>query len=157
MPKFHYGVCYTRDAMESTDFEIKESLQEGVGKGLFASTPVQKGAFILEYTGIPMPTEEADEHPGRYLFEVDEHITLDGDTPDNTAKYINHSCDPNVEAEVDEEADGSKHINIYAVRDIATGEEFYIDYGEEYFDEFIRPIGCKCGSEHCQSKKKAKK
>ena len=88
---------------------------------------------------------------------MDEQLTLDGDTPENTAKYINHSCDPNVEAEIDEEDDGSKHINIYAVRGIAAGEELYIDYGEEYFDEFIRPVGCKCGSPNCQSKKKAAK
>ncbi len=143
--------------MESTDFDIKESLQKGVGKGLFAKTAIKKGAFILEYTGVPLTAEEADDHPGRYLFELDEKVTLNGDTDDNTAKYINHSCDPSVEAEIDEEDDGSKHINIYAVRDIQAGEELYIDYDEEYFDEFIRPIGCQCGSANCQSKKKPKK
>src|SRR3954466_7599183 len=104
--------------MKSTDFDIKESLQEGVGKGLFARDAIKKGTFILEYTGIPMPTSEAEEHPGRYLFEVDEEITLDGDTDENTAKYINHSCDPNVEAEIDEDDIGKNHINIYAVRKI---------------------------------------
>ena len=139
--------------MESADFEIKASLQEGVGKGLFARESIKKGIFLLEYTGIPMPTSEADEHPGRYLFEVDEDITLDGDTDDNTAKYINHSCDPNVEAEIDEDAEGKGHINIYATRAIRAGEELLIDYGDEYFDEFIQPIGCRCGSKNCRSKK----
>lgn len=143
--------------MKSSDFDIKESLQEGVGKGLFAKTLIKKGTFILEYTGVPLPAEEADDHPGRYLFEVNDKITLNGDTPDNTAKYINHSCDPNVEAEIDEESDGSEHVNIYAVRAIKPGEELFIDYGEEYFDEFIRPIGCRCGSPTCQSKKKPRK
>ena len=140
--------------MEATDFDIKESLQEGVGKGLFARVPIKKGDFVIEYTGIPLPTEIADDHPGRYLFEVDEKITLDGDTEENTAKYINHSCDPNVEAEIDEDEEGKNHVNIYAVKDIGIGEELYIDYGDEYFDEFIKPIGCRCGSANCRSKKK---
>lgn len=143
--------------MKSSDFDIKDSSQEGVGKGLFARTLIKKGAFILEYIGTPVPAEIADDHPGRYLFELNDKVTLDGDTADNTAKYINHSCDPSVEAEIDEDKDGSEHINIYAVRAIKPGEELFIDYGEEYFDEFIRPIGCRCGSAKCQSKKNPKK
>lgn len=134
--------------MESKDFDIKESLQKGVGLGLFASSDIKKGTFILEYTGIPLSTKEADAHPGRYLFEVDEHLTIDGSPLTNTARYINHSCDPNVEAEIE---DG--RINIYATRDIKAAEELYIDYDEEYFDEFIRPAGCRCGSPKCRSKK----
>ena len=147
------ALCYTRDAMKSTDFDIKDSSQEGVGKGLFAKTPIKKGTFILEYTGIPLSGKVADDHPGRYLFEVNDCITLNGDTAENTAKYINHSCDPNVEAEIDEEKDGSEHINIYAVRTIKQGEELFIDYGEEYFNDHIRP--CKCSAEkHLYSPKK---
>lgn len=140
--------------MESKEFDIWESLQAGVGKGLFARTPIKKGAFIIEYIGTPLSTEVADDHPGRYLFEVDEKVTLDGDTDDNTAKYINHSCDPNVEAEIDEDGEGKGHVNIYAIKSIVPGEELYIDYGDEYFDEFIKPIGCKCGSANCKSNSK---
>jgi SET domain-containing protein len=139
--------------MQATDFDIKDSTQAGVGKGLFARTPITKGTFILEYTGIPMTGDAADDHPGRYLFELNDKVTLDGDTPENTSKYINHSCDPSVEAEIDEDADGSEHINIYALRDIAAGEELFIDYDTEYFDEFIRPHGCQCGSAKCLAPK----
>lgn len=142
--------------METKDFDIKESLQEGVGKGLFARDTIKKGRFILEYIGTPIPAEIADDHPGRYLFEVDEKVTLDGDTEENTAKYINHSCNPNVEAEIEEDETGKGHINISAIRTIKPGEELYIDYGDEYFDEFIKPIGCKCGTAKCRSTKSAK-
>ncbi|MBV9159103.1 MAG: SET domain-containing protein [Candidatus Kaiserbacteria bacterium] len=134
--------------MQSSDprFEIRD-VDPAIGKGLFALVPVKKGEFILEYTGVKIPTEKADDHPGRYLFEIDEMWTLDGDTDDNLAKYINHSCEPNVEAIIE---DG--HINIYAERAIKEGKELLIDYGDEYFDEFIRPVGCKCGSTRCRSK-----
>lgn len=111
-----------------------------MGYGLFARVPVSAGDFILEYTGRHVPSKVADAMKSRYLFEIDEHWTVDGSTRSNTARYINHSCDPNTEAEIE---DGK--ILIYATRDIAEGEEVTIDYGEEYFDEFIRPSGCCCG------------
>ena len=129
-----------RTTIADPRFEVRNS-RPGTGLGLFAISPIKKGDFILEYTGASIPTDIADESPSRYLFEVDEKITLDGDTDDNTAKYINHDCHPNTEAEID---DGK--ILIHAVRDIAVGEELTIDYDTEYFDEFIRASGCRCAS-----------
>lgn len=137
--------------MERTDFEVKMSLQEGVGKGLFALKEYKKGDFIVEYTGVRIPTKIADEHKGRYLFEIDRKWTVDGEVSTNPARFINHSCDPNTEAEIEKGADREGHIMIYAMRNIAPGEELYIDYGDEYFNEFIRPIGCRCGSANCRS------
>lgn len=110
--------------------------------GLFARRHIKKGAFVIEYTGERIPTKVADESGGRYLFEVDSDWTVDGEAEINTARYINHSCKPNVEAEIDE----NDRIMIYAIRDIKPGDELTIDYGEEYFDEFIKPVGCKCAS-----------
>ena len=114
----------------------------GTGLGLFARTQIHKGDFILEYTGVRMASKIADEHPGRYLFEIDNEWTIYGEMRSNTARYINHDCHPNTEAEIDED----DRIMIRALRDIAAGEELTIDYGDEYFDEFIRPSGCKCAS-----------
>ncbi len=111
----------------------------GLGHGLFAGEHIKKGAFILEYTGKKIPTALADTLESRYLFEIDSEWTIDGSPRSNVARYINHSCDPNTEAEI---RDG--HILIHAVRPVRKGEEVTIDYDTEYFDEFIRPIGCKC-------------
>lgn len=116
-----------------------------MGHGLFASAAIATGDFILEYSGEKIPTPYADTLDSRYLFEIDSRWTIDGATLSNIARYINHSCEPNCEAEI---RDG--HILIFAARDIRQGEEISIDYGEEYFDEFIRPIGCKCA--RCMSR-----
>jgi len=121
-------------------FEIRRS-KPGMGQGLFAVVPIRKGDFILEYTGKKIPTPLADTMTSRYLFEIDEEWTIDGSPRSNTARYINHSCNPNTEAEID-----GGHIMITAVRAIKKGEELTIDYDTEYFDEFIRPVGCKCAS-----------
>ncbi|MCR4281310.1 MAG: SET domain-containing protein [Candidatus Kaiserbacteria bacterium] len=125
-------------------FIIKKS-GPGMGKGLFANKRIKKGEFILEYIGEKIPTSVADKMTSRYLFEINEKWTIDGSTRSNTARYINHACSPNTSAEVLEDK-----IMIFAVREIRKGEEITIDYDTEYFDEFIRPIGCRCAQ--CISK-----
>ncbi|PIR82360.1 hypothetical protein COU20_02965 [Candidatus Kaiserbacteria bacterium CG10_big_fil_rev_8_21_14_0_10_59_10] len=127
-------------AKRNTDqlYRIQKA-RRGTGRGLFAARPIKKGAFIIEYTGKHIPTSVADTLGTKYLFEIDETWTVDGSPRSNTARYINHSCNPNCEAVIE---DG--HINIYARRPISRGEELTMDYGEEYFDEFIKPKGCRC-------------
>lgn len=109
------------------------------GLGLFASEPIPKGVFIVSYKGKVVPTKRADALKTRYLFEIDETYTIDGKQRDNIARYMNHFCDPNVEAEIE-----AGQVNFYALRNIEDGEELGYDYGEEYFDEFIKPVGCCC-------------
>jgi SET domain-containing protein len=117
----------------------------GKGKGLFATSKIKKGSFVIEYTGDKIPTKVADTLGTRYLFEIDSEWTIDGASRTNTARYINHSCDPNCEVEIE-----GDRLMIYAVRNIARGEELSFDYGEEYFDDFIRPSGCKCHTKLCR-------
>lgn len=121
-------------------FAVRES--PGVGWGLFARETIPEGTFILEYTGKKISSQEADVSKGRYLFEVDKRWTLDGEGQENHARWINHSCVPNAEADVKK-----GKIFIHALRDIFEGEEITIDYGDEYFKEFIKPHGCKCPAE----------
>jgi hypothetical protein len=67
--------------------------------------------------------------------------TTDGSVRRNTARYINHSCKPNA---VPYDVGGKIHI--YARKNIQPGEEITYDYGKEYFDIFLKPIGCKCAA-----------
>jgi len=115
--------------------------RSSAGLGLFASEPMRKGAIIIEYVGNRLKTADADRKGGKYLFEVSSRTTIDGSPRWNTARYANHACQPNAEPVIH----GSR-IMIEAVRDIASGEEITFDYGKEYFDEFIRPHGCRCAS-----------
>ncbi len=115
-------------------FNIKESF---AGKGLFTEKPLKKGEFIIEYAGDLITSEEADRRKTKYLFEVNDKYTIDGEEESNLARYINHFCEPNAEAEIE-----NGRINFYATRDIDAGEELGIDYGKEYTDEFIKT--CKC-------------
>lgn len=125
---------------EDARTEIKRSAP-GMGLGLFATDYFKKGEKVVEYTGKLLPTDAADGLGTKYLFEIDKKWTIDGSPRSNRARYVNHGCEPttNVEAEID-----GKRIFYYALRKIEPGEEFLIDYGTEYFDEFIKPHGCKC-------------
>ena len=116
----------------------------GVGDGLFAVHPLEAGEFVLEYTGERIPTGSAEDAGSRYLFLIDDDWTIDGPVPGNVAGYLNHACMPNCEARLEEGTDGQRRIMFYALRDIFSGEELTIDYGQEYFDRFIGPVGCRC-------------
>jgi len=113
--------------------------EKGAGLGLFADEDIVKGDYIIDYVGEILPNAKCENHPGKYLFEVDDHFTIDGAGRENIARYINHACKPNSEVEIDR-----GEIKIYAIKNISKEEEITYDYGKEYFDEFIKPIGCKC-------------
>lgn len=113
------------------------------GLGLFATTKFKRGDFIINYTGELITSDEADIRGGKYLFILNKKLTFDGKGRENTARYINHSCKPNAEAETDED---KKRIRILAKKKILPGEEIAYDYGKEYCDEYIKPLGCRCAS-----------
>ncbi|MBI3671776.1 SET domain-containing protein [Candidatus Azambacteria bacterium] len=117
-------------------FKVKRSRS---GLGLFAEDDIKKGDFIIEYTGKIISHDEANEKGGKYLFEINSKRTIDGSGRENKARYINHSCRPNCEVEIKKD-----RVFVYAKKKIKAGEELSYDYGKEYFDEYIKPYGCRC-------------
>jgi SET domain-containing protein len=119
---------------------------KGLGLGLVTKLPFKKGDFVIEYIGYMHKNKEVEDHTGKYLFEINNKFTIDGSPRWNIARYINHSCKPNCEVDIKK-----GRIEIEAIKDIKAGEELTYDYGKEYFDEFIKPFGCKCAK--CLGKK----
>lgn len=126
---------------------VVKRASKGAGLGLFAEEPIEKGEYIIDYVGEILPNAQCEYNLGKYLFEVGEYFTVDGSARENIARYINHSCKPNAEVEIEQ-----GEINIYAIKNIESGEEITYHYGKDYFNEFIKPIGCQCIS--CQKKNK---
>lgn len=91
---------------------------KGAGLGLLTNVPFKKGDFIIEYIGTKRLNKDIEYHTGKYLFEIDEKYTIDGAPRWNLARYINHSCAPNAEVEIDER----DKINIQAIKNIKAGE-----------------------------------
>lgn len=130
------------DIMEY-DLKVKRA-QKGSGLGLFASCEIPKGECIAEYKGRQITEEEKYTSNSKYLFEINSKITIDGTDRKNKARYINHSCKPNCEVLINK-----SRIFIFTTKKIKSGEEITYDYGEEYYNDYIKPIGCKCIK--CQS------
>jgi len=109
------------------------------GLGLFAQEAIKRGQFVIEYQGQVLPDAKAQERNTKYLFQINRNWAVDGSSRRNTARYINHSCRPNCETDI-----YGKRIKVYARRNIKPGEELTYDYGKEYFDDRIKPTGCRC-------------
>jgi SET domain-containing protein len=122
--------------------------RSSAGLGLFAGEAIPKGACIIEYVGRVISEEEKYKSRSKYLFEVNPKKTIDGSARTNLARYLNHSCKPNCEINIYKE-----RIFFNADKNINSGEELTIDYGKEYWDDHIKPKGCKCAS--CLKKKES--
>lgn len=124
--------------------EVKKS---SAGLGLFALEPIKRGQLVVEYTGDRISSEEADKRGGRYLFDVDRGLVIDGKGRENLARYINHACKPNAYAERDMD---QKRVFIYARKKIDPGEEISYNYGKSYLEGIIGEGNCQCKT--CLSK-----
>jgi SET domain-containing protein len=135
-------------------FEIRTSTIQGLGA--FAIRRIRKSTRIIEYQGERISTEEADrrydddqsEHPHVLLFTVNKKTIIDAGVGGNEAKYINHSCEPNCEAVIE---DGRVYIE--ALRRISPGEELTYDYQLErdgLDPESERRYACRCGTPTCR-------
>lgn len=119
--------------------------RSSAGLGLFAGESISKETCIIEYVGRIISAQEEFTSRSKYLFEINSKKTIDGQARTNTARYINHSCRPNCEPEI-----RNDRVFIMAKRNIKEGEELVYDYGKEYCNEHIKPLGCRCAK--CQEK-----
>lgn len=133
--------------------EIRESPIHG--RGLYAIRNIPEGMRIIEYVGEKITKTESNRRgwvqferaqktgeAGVYLFVLNKRHDIDGNVPWNAARLINHSCDPNCEAQIIR-----GKIWIMALRDIAEGEELFFNYGFDLEDYENHP--CRCGSRRC--------
>jgi hypothetical protein len=135
-------------------FELRKSPIQGMGA--FALTHIPRGTRIVEYAGERVNHAEADrrydgrEHEGPVLlFTVDSRTVIDAGVNGNEARFVNHSCEPNCEANIE-----GGRVYLDALRDIAPGEELAYDYAltrdgseDEASEEAFR---CRCGAKTCR-------
>jgi SET domain-containing protein len=129
------------------------------GRGVYAARRILEGERIIEYRGERITWREADRRPPSdpddphhtFLFSLDDgrHV-IDANVGGNSARWINHSCQPNCETE--ETDDG--RVYIQALRDIRRGEELSYDYclviDERLTPTLKRQYQCRCGTPNCR-------
>jgi SET domain-containing protein len=122
---------------------IKTSLIQGTGA--FARRDIPKGTRVIEYIGEKISKQESlrrCEADNEYIFTLNGEQDLDGKVDWNPARFINHSCTPNCDADVEND-----HIWIVAARDLKEGEELTYNYGFDLED--YKDYPCRCGSPEC--------
>ena len=129
------------------NLELRNHPDPQLGRGVFASGPIQKGETIHVTEGRVLTNEEWEhlppEHQG-HCFDINdsevlcpldfEHPTLDW--------FINHSCNPNIGSAGDV-------YTLVAMGDIAAGEEVTMDYAMVDEDPGMS-MECFCGSPNCR-------
>ena len=125
--------------------------------GAFATRALPAGIRLLEYAGERLTPAKAhfrypDDAAGRhhtFLFAIDDDVVIDAAVNGNEARFINHSCDPNCDAIIDE-----GRIWIETIRDIAPGEELAYDYAyildERHTPAAKKRFPCSCGALNCR-------
>jgi histone-lysine N-methyltransferase SUV39H len=153
------------------------------GWGVRSSEAIKKGQFVDRYLGEVITSAEADrrrraaavsQRKDVYLFALDKFtdpdsldprlrgppLEVDGEFMSGPTRFINHSCDPNMRifARVGDHADKHLHdLALFAIKDIARGEELTFDYVDGVAEDGEEPEGniedmtrCLCGSSKCR-------
>ena len=127
------------------------------GKGVFSIAPIRKGELLIEYKGEVISWKEAlRRHPHdpedpdhTFYFHIDDKNVIDAKFGGNAARWINHACRPNCEAD---EIDG--RIFIKALRAIKPDTELFYDYGliidEPYTKKLKKQFECRCATLGCR-------
>ncbi len=123
--------------------------------GGFAARDISKGELVIEYTGEIISKEEGNRRckliieeakknrasPVTYIVEL-EKFDIDGKVNHNTARYINHSCNPNCKLQIT-----ADKALIVAIKDIKKGDE--LSYNYQFDMEEFELFPCNCGAENC--------
>jgi len=127
------------------------------GKGVFALVDLAAKDTVVEYVGEIIDwTEALDRHPHdpvqpnhTFYFHIDETRVIDANVDGNRSRWINHSCDPNCEAN-----ERAGRVFIKTLRPIAAGDELFYDYGlvidEVYTPALMADYPCWCGAAQCR-------
>jgi SET domain-containing protein len=126
------------------------------GKGVFAMHALAAGERVLEYKGEITSWRNAVRRHQRegveghtFLFGLSDVRVIDGSRGGNSARWLNHACEPNCETIEDE-----GRIFVHTLRPIKAGEELFIEYLLTTYDPLEEDVrtqyACRCASAACR-------
>ncbi|KAF3786597.1 Histone-lysine N-methyltransferase [Nymphaea thermarum] len=164
--------CQNRVLQKGVQVKLEVYKTENKGWAVRAGEAIPRGAFVCEYLGEVLDDQNANKRGERYdsegcsyLYDIDAHIeenglnegavpyVIDATKYGNVARFINHSCSPNLmnyQVLVESMDCQLAHIGLYTSRDIAAGEELAYDYRYKLLPGKGCP--CHCGAANCRGR-----
>jgi SET domain-containing protein len=126
-------------------FKVNVASSAIEGQGAFAAERIPARRKIGEIRGQAISVREARLRARRtqriMIVEVSARRAIDASQSTDPLRYTNHSCAPNATMRI-----RSGRIELYAMRDIACGEELTLNYGETHHEG---RLACRCGTARC--------
>lgn len=178
--------CHNRVGQKGMKFRLQVFKTESMGWGVKTLDFIPSGSFVCEYIGEVLYDEEAQKRMNdEYLFAIghnyydealweglsrsipslqkgpgedeDAGFAVDASKMGNFAKFINHSCTPNLYAQnvlYDHDDKSAPHIMFFACEDIPPLQELAYHYNyaiDQVYDVNgnIKKKKCLCGSSEC--------
>ena len=142
----------------SPKLEVRAEPEKG-GFGVYAIEAVAAGEIVSVWGGYIVTVEQLEQLPHeiqQHTVQIEEGLysaTIGGA---ETADFINHSCDPNLQAEQD-----GYRVFLKALRDIESGEELSYDYGliidARQTAKLKDDYACRCRAANCRGTMLARK
>ncbi|KAM0910124.1 hypothetical protein ACQ4PT_014381 [Festuca glaucescens] len=178
--------CHNRVGQKGMKFRLQVFKTKSMGWGVKTLEFIPSGSFVCEYIGEVLDDEEAQKRmTDEYLFAIghnyydealweglsrsipslqkgpgedeDAGFAVDASNMGNFAKFINHSCTPNLYAQnvlYDHDDKSAPHIMFFACEDIPPGQElaYHYNYAIDQVHDAngnIKKKKCLCGSLEC--------
>lgn len=128
------------------------------GWGLKTLVDVERGQLVHEYVGEIVDQTELERRievshqtqiKNYYFLTLDSKRTIDAGPKANTARFMNHSCDPNCQTQK-WTVDGDYRIGLFANEFIPSGTELTFNY--QFASMGDQKISCFCNSKNCSGK-----
>eukprot|EP00045_Choanoeca_perplexa_P007861 m.72334 g.72334 ORF g.72334 m.72334 type:complete len:226 (+) comp14252_c0_seq1:64-741(+) len=153
--------CLHRAAQQPFSVNVERFDTGTHGFGLKTLQPIPAGAFVGTYVGEVLSLSDRRHHQqtdevlgDTYLMVFQEHsqqgmqtTTVDARNFGNETRFINHSCTPNLLVKPVRERQLPR-LGLFAMRDIAVGEELSFDYGAG--GGSLSNVPCSCQSVECK-------
>lgn len=145
--------CTNRPFRKEKKIKIVKTLL--CGWGVEAVEPINKGDFIIEYTGEVIDDALCEQRlwdlkykgvNDFYMCEIGKDFTIDATFKGNLSRFLNHSCDPNCILEK-WQVEGETRVGVFAAQSIEPGEPLTYDYR---YVQFGPEVKCHCGAKNCQ-------
>jgi len=118
------------------------------GRGAFAAEAIPARRKIGEIRGEPISVREAQQRVRGLarimIVEVSERRAIDASRSTDPLRFTNHSCAPNSVLRIRQ-----GRVELYAMRDLAAGEELTVHYGESHHRG---QLVCRCGAPRCSGR-----